>query len=734
MMNDFDEEIILQATNVERYQINDKYTEIKEMYLTSQNLLLSYEKYNGFFSKNEDTMEKIPLMDIKTQNGKAQVKKVDDNDYGMGLQIIYKNNTHDHFVFEDEKEISIWLNAINKVLIDAEDNAKSSKEKNNNNKSPKSSIRKCPNCGATISHYEHECSYCGTEFKNFESSNILKEFSNGLEKIISKELPKYHSKESFLKKTIGRDFKSGSEKEEFEIEIEEKHKKEIANYIKCYPIPSSKEELLEFMLLVTSNIDLKNTDDIEQEAWINKMNQIYKKAKIIITNPDDLKDIEDIYNKKTKEIKFRKVYTILTVLGTFVISMLLMVALINFYYAIGILLIVLAIGLFIFYKMRGQDIKLLQNREKLVYIFLIVLIIGAFILIFAGHNYSRNKTYDKNYDNYYNETIKKNDVEIIIDFQENILFNRYDVELSAYDQKVVISHGEDKTVNFKLPDGIHKLSFKNLDDDTIDTINLVVKGNTKVTYKISCHTDETKITEMAVEYLDENKDNTADSENKEVEEPKEDNTITEEELEGQNKDIVIMLVLPEEYVNEDYKDVEKEMRDLGFTNIVLEAKETEDVNKQNGMVADLTIDGGHYDRGEKFNKNVEVKITYWELKTIKLDKIVLPKEGSKLAKDYDNTSNAKTKCYLNVDGVKNIPKTQKYENAIVTDGVYEYLEDLKKSGYKVEITKVENKNVYAGFNMYDTYFKVASDAISWTMFLSIQDEKYVEYEFDIYMQ
>ena len=66
----------------------------------------------------------------------------------------------------------------------------------------------------------------------------------------------------------------------------------------------------------------------------------------------------------------------------------------------------------------------------------------------------------------------------------------------------MLLHGENKTINFKLPNGIHKLKFKNADNESYDTINLTVNGNTKVDYKISCHTDEIKIRELSVEYID----------------------------------------------------------------------------------------------------------------------------------------------------------------------------------------------------------------------------------------
>lgn len=108
-----DEGIILQTTDVERYQKNDNYIEVYELYLTNKNLISVYEKSNGMFKKTENVVEKIPLTDIKVVNGKVQIFKKDDNDYGMGLQILFTNGTREHFVFSNnKKELQSWMNNI----------------------------------------------------------------------------------------------------------------------------------------------------------------------------------------------------------------------------------------------------------------------------------------------------------------------------------------------------------------------------------------------------------------------------------------------------------------------------------------------------------------------------------------------------------------------------------------------------------------------------------------------
>ena len=107
-----DEGIVKQANDVEMYKANDVYEEIYEMYLTNKNLICYYEKSNGLFAKSEEVTEKFPLESIRIVNDKLQIFKVDDDENGLGLQILFKNGERVHFVFEKKKELEIWYNAI----------------------------------------------------------------------------------------------------------------------------------------------------------------------------------------------------------------------------------------------------------------------------------------------------------------------------------------------------------------------------------------------------------------------------------------------------------------------------------------------------------------------------------------------------------------------------------------------------------------------------------------------
>lgn len=183
------------------------------------------------------------------------------------------------------------------------------------------------------------------------------------------------------------------------------------------------------------------------------------------------------------------------------------------------------------------------------------------------------------------------------------------------------------------------------------------------------------------------------------------------------------------YVGKSPRDVEKELKELGFVNISWIGNTTTDTTKADGMVSSVTAESKGFVKGDAFDKDTVIVIAYWKVQKPKLE-IVFPKTGTKLAKDFD-TKGTYTAYYSNVDGVKNTPKLNKWKGITVTDGVAEYLDYLEELGFKVTVTNNSQREPYAGFTLYEIDFTVSKEDFSWTMYLMIQDEDYVEYEFGI---
>ena len=130
-------------------------------------------------------------------------------------------------------------------------------------------IHKCSYCGAILKSFETVCPFCKLELRGSKSSNTIKEFEEKLEKATS---------------------------ENQRIII-----------VKNFPVPNTKEDIFEFMLLASSNFDMSyylshiNEEDLS-DAWLAKIKQCYQKAKLSFSNTIDFEKIQSIYDKITNNL------------------------------------------------------------------------------------------------------------------------------------------------------------------------------------------------------------------------------------------------------------------------------------------------------------------------------------------------------------------------------------------------------------------------------------------------
>lgn len=124
-------------------------------------------------------------------------------------------------------------------------------------------IMNCPQCGAIINTFLSKCESCGTEFRGLNVSQSVKEFAQKLSEADSNKQRLY--------------------------------------LIKEFPIPNTKEDIMEYMILTSSNIGYKNDlykgEEAEayEEAWMTKFLQGYQKAKLVFVNDRDFSKIQKMY-------------------------------------------------------------------------------------------------------------------------------------------------------------------------------------------------------------------------------------------------------------------------------------------------------------------------------------------------------------------------------------------------------------------------------------------------------
>lgn len=118
-------------------------------------------------------------------------------------------------------------------------------------------IHRCPNCGETLPSFTAICPACGYEIRGTTANISITEFSSKLGQFQSDE--------------------------------------QRSNFIRYFPIPNSKEDIYEFLILASTNIGGSVGASVS-EAWMAKVEQCYQKAKLSFNNTDAMAQIQKTYD------------------------------------------------------------------------------------------------------------------------------------------------------------------------------------------------------------------------------------------------------------------------------------------------------------------------------------------------------------------------------------------------------------------------------------------------------
>lgn len=146
-------------------------------------------------------------------------------------------------------------------------------------------IKKCPACNAIIQSFTTRCPECGYEFRNIETNSSFEQLYNMIVAIDNEKNNSFHIT------SIGK-FLSD------ELADEKKAQKK-ASIIQHYPIPTTKEAILEFLTQAAPLAKVKgifstqsNEDRELAKAWHAKCTQIIMKAKFAMK--DDKETLAEI--------------------------------------------------------------------------------------------------------------------------------------------------------------------------------------------------------------------------------------------------------------------------------------------------------------------------------------------------------------------------------------------------------------------------------------------------------
>ena len=189
-------------------------------------------------------------------------------------------------------------------LHEVQKTAAAAAPKSNSNKHGE--VRKCPACGAMVSAFSTRCSECGFEFNNVEankSANTLFEKLQALEMEKARELAQHeesknkqllalserHNSGGTLTKIFANNGEAQNEERDDLIrtlekgarQIERKYMDAKINMIKVFAVPNTKGDLLELLSMASSSAyDNDGVIGPEEEAWLQKTDQIYQKLVI----------------------------------------------------------------------------------------------------------------------------------------------------------------------------------------------------------------------------------------------------------------------------------------------------------------------------------------------------------------------------------------------------------------------------------------------------------------------
>jgi hypothetical protein len=178
-------------------------------------------------------------------------------------------------------------------------------------------VRKCPACGAIAESFATKCPDCGTEFRNIESSANIVKFFEKLDEIESNRKENIYDRDTKTESniSIGTIFKwlffywilipiklisfILDKSKPAKWSTTDSRKEEL---VLNFPVPASREEILEFLTLGSSKINsisylnafseeskYKNSWD---KIWLRKIVQIESKAALSMKN--DKKSFEEV--------------------------------------------------------------------------------------------------------------------------------------------------------------------------------------------------------------------------------------------------------------------------------------------------------------------------------------------------------------------------------------------------------------------------------------------------------
>ena len=256
---------------------------------------------DGLFSEKINKLISVALIDGKITNAerkvlrkKAEAEGIDADEFDMVLDAkLYELSQEQH---EEQSQPQLATQKKKGKVpppIPAEEQKK-----------PKSNVQKCGACGAILSSFQTNCPDCGADvsINGGEVLASIKQLFYALNAIEASRRPVPKVEKNIFQKM-------------FSFDVADDVAKRKMEYIKSFPVPTTKEDILEFLCMAVPlskkrKISFWSTEDEENivrmhnlfvPVWKAKCEQIIMKARFAMKNDmQTLKKIEEYASELTK--------------------------------------------------------------------------------------------------------------------------------------------------------------------------------------------------------------------------------------------------------------------------------------------------------------------------------------------------------------------------------------------------------------------------------------------------
>ena len=158
-------------------------------------------------------------------------------------------------------------------------------------------VRKCPACGAIVPSMAAKCPECGYEFTNMEANSSTRLLMQKIDEIQAQ----------YAELTANVDNKDESAIRTRGYQVKRQLNDRTAQLIQNFPIPNTREDLIEFLTLCIGNskadsVMLDGNDPVTP-AWRKKLQQVIAKVKVALPNDQQAQELIDEYEGKRENSK-----------------------------------------------------------------------------------------------------------------------------------------------------------------------------------------------------------------------------------------------------------------------------------------------------------------------------------------------------------------------------------------------------------------------------------------------